>query len=489
MLLPVTFNPRSDKYVAYEFACACFALVTILVVPLQFAFLPTSFALMGIEYALAALGVVNQFVRAHTMYHDDEGLPVSHPSRTALKYVKSIGFLMDLITWFPFELIVLASMPSSPLSHQQLKFVALFRCLRLVSLYKIVRFFDYHFAEISIQRTWLKYLSYTVYSLIIHHWFACILFSFACPPQFGPHDPTSGDHIRLNSSASATYCEAGSWFAAALQSHPSLGMDRSVFAQYAVSLYWATSTLIGVGYGDIHARTLKEQVAAAVVMLAGHVYYSCVLGELSASMQSADIRRAEYTSKLGHIARFLRVYRVGAEKSRRVTEYYHYLWQRTRGVSPDQLLANLPPALRTTVCQSMYSDNISLCLEGLRHGESGGGVVSGDERRSFHRLLSSFVKPMICMERSVIFREGDVGEEMYFIERGAVQVLDIDNCRPITTLTAGDYFGDEALLFDKPRNRTVVAQSLCELYFTPWMRLSWKSGNCRSRLLRSSLPM
>lgn len=83
-------------------------------------------------------------------------------------------------------------------------------------------------------------------------------------------------------------------------------------------------------------------------------------------------------------------------------EYYHYLWQRTRGVSPDLLLQNLPPSLRTTVCQYMYSTNISTCLKLLNYNKR--FVVEERDKQGFYRLLSSYIKPIICMSGNVICR-------------------------------------------------------------------------------------
>ena len=85
-----------------------------------------------------------------------------------------------------------------------------------------------------------------------------------------------------------------------------------------------------------------------------------------------------------------------------VLEYYHYLWQRTRGVSPDLLLQNLPPSLRTTVCQYMYSANISTCLKALNYNKR--FVVEERDKKGFYRLLSSYIKPIICMTGNVICR-------------------------------------------------------------------------------------
>lgn len=57
----------------------------------------------------------------------------------------------------------------------------------------------------------------------------------------------------------------------------------------------------------------------------------------------------------------------------------------------------------------------------------------------------------------VIIKEGDVGENFYFIEYGSALVLKKGHNDPLTTLQKGDYFGEVALLNDLPRQATVMA--------------------------------
>lgn len=61
---------------------------------------------------------------------------------------------------------------------------------------------------------------------------------------------------------------------------------------------------------------------------------------------------------------------------------------------------------------------------------------------------------------SFVFREGDTGSDMYIIESGAVEVLRAARgSEPIATLSAGDFFGEMAILEDQPRFASVRAVS------------------------------
>ena len=60
-----------------------------------------------------------------------------------------------------------------------------------------------------------------------------------------------------------------------------------------------------------------------------------------------------------------------------------------------------------------------------------------------------------------IFREGDLGDNVYVIQSGECDVLRAGSL--LTTLTAGEFFGEMALLPDKTRNATVRARTAVDV--------------------------
>jgi hypothetical protein len=80
------------------------------------------------------------------------------------------------------------------------------------------------------------------------------------------------------------------------------------------------------------------------------------------------------------------------------------------------------------------------------------------EFRRAHRLFEIQQFPT----GAVIFRQGDPGDCAYFIRAGQVHVVDDDNGSVVKTLSAGEYFGEIALVTNQPRTATIRTASPVE---------------------------
>ena len=96
---------------------------------------------------------------------------------TFFNYVKSFGFLLDVLAVLPLEIFALVWLGSG---EDPWGYVALLRTNRLIKLWKVVSFFSEMEASLYISMAYVNVLKFSVYILTATHFSACIWFLIAC---------------------------------------------------------------------------------------------------------------------------------------------------------------------------------------------------------------------------------------------------------------------------------------------------------------------
>jgi len=229
------------------------------------------------------------------------------------------------------------------------------------------------------------------------------------------------------------------------------GHDPDPVSEYIKAVYWTLTTLTTIGYGDISAKTNAQMLFSSFAEVIGVGFFGYVLSNVASLLARLDGAREQYLSTLDQVESFVRNNDLPDEFRGKVRGYYRYLWEHHRGSDDKTILESLPRLLKAEATFLINKDIVPK-VPFLKNAPQD--------------LLEDVVfqlKPIIATPGEHLFYRGEVGDTMYFIQHGQVDILG-ENEQVLVTLKDGAFFGEMALLLDAPRNATALAMSYCDLF-------------------------
>ncbi|MFP4508822.1 MAG: ion transporter [Spirochaetaceae bacterium] len=223
-------------------------------------------------------------------------------------------------------------------------------------------------------------------------------------------------------------------------------------ARYLEAMYWTSTTLTTIGYGDITPVTGPQTIFTIFIQILGAGLYGFVIGNIASLIANIDVAKTQFREKLERINTFLRYRAIPAELQSRVNDYYEYLWNSRRGHEEANILEELPLSLKTQIAYHINSEIIEKVP-----------IFQGAGEQLIRDMILK-LQPTVFLPNDYIVRKGETGREMYFISRGSVRVMSGDEKTTYATLTDGQFFGEIALLLATERTATIRANDYCDVY-------------------------
>lgn len=242
------------------------------------------------------------------------------------------------------------------------------------------------------------------------------------------------------------------WLACGWMALRSPAGEADAWTRYLDALYWCVTTLSTVGYGDITPENSVQKIFTMGVMILGVGIYGFIIGNIATIFVNIDPARVHYLQRMERLAAFMNYRNIPASLRRRLLDYHSYMWQQGLDHDESEILGRVPPSLRTEIAMFLKRE----LLESV--------PLFQGAREAFIREIALELKPLVFMPGDLAIRAGDTGRSMYFISSGSMEVLSPDGTTSYETMSAGDFFGKIALLYEVPRTADVRALEYCDVY-------------------------
>lgn len=236
--------------------------------------------------------------------------------------------------------------------------------------------------------------------------------------------------------------------------HTPVVMPVDLTNKYVMALYWAVTTITTIGYGDVVPNQTRnaEMIFTMFVQLIGVSSYGYIIGNIANMLSNMDMAKARHRERVDRMNSFMKSKKIPEHLQEQVYQYYNYLWETRRGYNDMTILSELPESFRFEFAMLLNKSIIEKVP-----------LFKGAEPSLLRELIFK-LKPCIYIPGDTICAYGEIGDKMYFINKGHAEVVSQDGKETYAMLHEGDFFGEIALLLKQPRNANIRAIDYCDLY-------------------------
>ncbi|XP_057807439.1 potassium channel AKT2/3 [Salvia miltiorrhiza] len=417
-------SPMDTRYRCWETLMVVMVVYSAWVCPFEIAFLnskpsPPLYIADNIVDIFFALDIILTFFVAYI--DSTTQLLVLDSKKIAKRYI-STWFIMDVASTIPFETIAFFITGKH---HADVSYSVL-GMLRFWRLRRVKCFFTRIEKDIRFSYFWVRCARLLFVTLLQAHFAACLAYLLAV--QY----PDEGN----------------TWIGSAIPNFK----ETSLWVRYISALYWSTTTMTTVGYGDIHAQNTLEMAFIICYMLFNLGLTAYIIGNMTNLVVEGTRRTMEFRSSIEAASSFVSRNRLPARLKDQILAYM-CLRFKAESLNQQQLIQQLPKAICKTIQHHLFLPTV--------HGVY---LFKGVSREILMLLVADMKAEYIPPREDVII-QNEAADDVYIIVSGEVEMIDceMEKEKVVWEFGSGGMFGEVGAFCSTPQSFTYRTKKLSQL--------------------------
>lgn len=172
-----------------------------------------------------------------------------------------------------------------------------------------------------------------------------------------------------------------------------------------------------------------ERVYMVISWLMGVFVFALLIGQIRDIVATATQNKTNYRNIMNQTVRYMRNLSLPHDLQKRVRLWLTYTWAQQKTFDENVILESLPLKMRTDLALSIHYHTLSRVE-----------LFKDCDRNLLRDLVLKF-RPVLFLPGDYICRKGEIGHEMYIVNKGQVYVMDSnDKHKILATLCEGITF-------------------------------------------------
>ncbi|KAG6441233.1 hypothetical protein O3G_MSEX001758 [Manduca sexta] len=369
--------------------------------------------------------------------------------KTKKKYIRSLknilsyrmntlGLYLDVLAIIPFEYIV--TIHTTVKYHDNYRDHLFYLCkgIKLCLVWRLSSFFENLEKMLLLNTLLVKIVKYCIYISLLCYWCGIVVYMESC---------------------FVNRCSENSWFSRALiwEDHVDGVTYSKTRYPIVTAVYFATTILLSVGYGDFSPGDKYDMAFVAFLSLYGVLLIGYCVSEFSAVVTHWSRTKTAFLEVIITIDKFMKENNMHPAIKSRIMAFYELQWQYNSGVelTDENWLEKsvIPSELRKKVLhQARFKALTSITFFQVKN-------------KAYIQTLTETARDIILPPGEIVYYGGTVTRELYIIESGYCLVTshEMREKKMERIIGPGNHLGLLVLLYGVPATSTVITLTHCKL--------------------------